>query len=136
MKISIQTIVKSDIKKVWEAWITPSDINKWNFASKDWHNPRSVNDLRIDGKFSYRMEAKDGSIGFDFEGKYTNVIPNKLIEYIMVDNRRVSISFESIDTGIKVIETFDAEDENSAEMQRKGWQSILDNFTSYVESKK
>ena len=136
MKISIQTIVKSDIKKVWEAWITPADINKWNFASKDWHNPRSVNDLRVGGKFSYRMEAKDGSIGFDFEGKYTNVILYKLIEYIMSDDRSVSISFESVDAGIKVIETFEAEDENSAEMQRQGWQNILNNFASYVESKK
>lgn len=136
MKISIQTFVKSDIKKVWEAWITPADINKWNFASKDWHNPRSVNDLRVGGKFSYRMEAKDGSIGFDFEGKYTNVILYKLIEYIMSDDRSVSISFESVDAGIKVIETFEAEDENSAEMQRQGWQNILNNFASYVESKK
>lgn len=136
MKISIQTNVKSNIEKVWAAWVTPSDINQWNFASEDWHNPRSINDLRVGGKFSYRMEAKDGSIGFDFEGKYTKVILYKLIEYTMDDGRCVSISFETDVAGIKVIETFDAEDENSAEMQRQGWQNILNRFASYVESKK
>jgi uncharacterized protein YndB with AHSA1/START domain len=136
LKIVIQTTVKSSIEKVWAAWSTPADINQWNAASDDWHNPRSTNDLRVDGKFSYRMEAKDGSIGFDFEGTYTNVEHGKLIEYVLGDGRTVSIAFDSSVDGIKVVEAFDAEDSNSAEMQRQGWQSILDRFGSYVEASK
>nr|WP_228779118.1 SRPBCC domain-containing protein [Methylobacter sp. BlB1] len=104
-------------------------------ANDDWHNPRSVNDLRVGGRFSYRMEAKDGSMGFDFEGTYTNVVPNRLIEYILEDGRTVSINFEPVNSKIKIVETFDAEDANSAELQRQGWQSILNGFTLYVESR-
>jgi uncharacterized protein YndB with AHSA1/START domain len=136
MKISIETLVKADIGKVWSAWTTPADINRWNAASDDWHNPRSRNDLRVGGKFSYRMEAKDGRAGFDFEGTYTKVVPERVIEYVMGDNRAVSVTFEPVAGGIKVVETFDAENANPAEMQRQGWQSILDRFASYVESKK
>jgi uncharacterized protein YndB with AHSA1/START domain len=136
MKISIETLVKSNIGKVWSAWTTPADINQWNAASDDWHNPRSQNDLRVGGKFSYRMEAKDGRMGFDFEGTYTKVVPEKLIEYVLGDNRAVSVTFEPVNGGIKVVETFEAEDANSAEMQRQGWQCILNRFASYVESKK
>jgi uncharacterized protein YndB with AHSA1/START domain len=136
MKISIETLVKSNIGKVWSAWTTPADINQWNAASDDWHNPRSQNDLRVGGKFSYRMEAKDGRMGFDFEGTYTKVVPEKLIEYVLGDNRAVSATFEPVNGGIKVVETFEAEDANSAEMQRQGWQCILNRFASYVESKK
>lgn len=135
MKIAIEATVKSDIGKVWSAWTTPSDINQWNAANDDWHNPRSENDLRVGGKFCYRMEAKDGEMGFDFEGTYTKVVPQQLIEYVMEDNRVVSITFEPVSNGIKVVETFDAEDANSSEMQRQGWQSILNRFASYVESK-
>ncbi len=134
LKIVIQTTVKSSIEKVWAAWTTPEDINHWNAASDDWHNPRSTNDLRAGGKFSHRMEAKDGSFGFDFEGTYTNVKHGKLIEYVLGDGRTVSVAFESADEVIRVVEAFDAEDSNSAEMQRKGWQSILDRFGSYVEA--
>ena len=136
MKISIETFVKSNIGKVWSAWTTPADINQWNAASDDWHNPRSSSDLRVGGKFCYRMEAKDGRMGFDFEGMYTKVIPEKVIEYVLGDNRAVSITFEPVNGGVKVVETFEAEDANSAEMQRQGWQSILNRFASYVESKK
>jgi uncharacterized protein YndB with AHSA1/START domain len=136
MKISIETIVKSNIGKVWSAWTTPADINQWNAASDDWHNPRSENDLRVDGKFCYRMEAKDGLMGFDFEGTYTKVVPEKVIEYVLGDNRAVSVTFEPVNGGVKVVETFEAEDANSAEMQRQGWQCILNRFASYVESKK
>ena len=134
--IVIQTTVKSSIEKVWADWTTPADINQWNAASDDWHNPRSTNDLRVDGKFSYRMEAKNGSMGFDFEGTYTKVEHGKLIEYVLEDERTVSVAFESVDGGIRVVETFDAEDSNSAEMQRQGWQCILDRFGSYVEASK
>ena len=136
MNISIETIVKSNIGKVWSAWITPADINQWNAASDDWHNPRSENDLMVGGKFCYRMEAKDGQMGFDFEGTYTKVVPEKVIEYVLGDNRAVSVTFEPVDGGVKVVETFEAEDANSAEMQRQGWQCILNRFASYVESKK
>lgn len=135
-KITIQTTVKSSSEKVWAAWTTPEDINHWNAASDDWHNPRSTNDLRVGGKFSYRMEAKDGSVGFDFEGTYTKVELEKCIAYVMADERVVSVRFEATDEGVKIIETFDAEDANSAEMQRQGWQAILDRFAAYVEANK
>lgn len=136
MKISIETFVKSNVGKVWSAWTTPADINQWNAANDDWHNPRSENDLRVGGRFCYRMEAKDGRMGFDFEGTYTKVVPQKAIEYVLADSHVVSIAFEPVDGGVRVVETFDAEDANSAEMQRQGWQSILNRFASYVESKK
>ena len=136
MKISVETFVKSNIARVWSAWTTPADINQWNAASDDWHNPRSENDLRVGGKFCYRMEAKNGQMGFDSEGTYTKVIPQQEIEYVLADNRSVSVTFEAIDGGVKIVETFEAEDANSAEMQRQGWQRILDRFSSYVESKK
>lgn len=136
MKISIETLVNSNIGQVWPAWTTPADINQWNAASDDWHNPKSENDLRVGGKFCYRMEAKDGQMGFDFEGTYTKVVPEKVIEYVLGDNRVVSVTFEAVNGGVKIVETFEAEDANSAEMQRQGWQSILNRFASYVESKK
>lgn len=135
MKISIETFVHSNIAKVWSAWTTPADINQWNAANDDWHNPRCENDLSVGGKFCYRMEAKNGEMGFDFEGTYTQVVTEKLIEYVLGDNRIVSITFTAIDGGVRVVETFDAEDANSAEMQRQGWQSILNRFALYVESK-
>ena len=136
LKFAIQTTVKLSIDKVWAAWTTPADINQWNAASDDWHNPRSTNDLRVGGKFSYRMQAKDGSMGFDFEGTYTKIVHEELIEYVLEDGRCVSVAFESASKGIAVVEKFDAEDSNSAEMQRQGWQSILDRFGSYVEANK
>ena len=135
MKISIETTVNSTLETVWTCWTTPQDINQWNAASPDWHNPRSVNDLRVGGNFSYRMEAKDGSMGFDFGGTYTKIVEGALIEYAMGDQRTVSISFTPVVGGIKIIESFDAEDENSAERQRQGWQSILNNFKTHTESK-
>ena len=136
MKISIETFVQSNIGKVWSAWTTPADINQWNAASDDWHNPRSENDLRAGGRFCYRMESKDARMGFDFAGTYTKVVPQKLIEYVLGDNRAVSITFEPVNGGVKVVETFEAENANSAELQRQGWQSILNRFSAYVESKK
>lgn len=135
-KITIHTTVKSGIEKVWLAWTTPEDINQWNAASDDWHNPRSTNDLRIGGRFSYSMEARDGSAGFDFEGTYTNIVHGRLIEYVLEDGRTVSVAFEPVHGGIRVVETFEAEDSHSAELQRKGWHSILDRFSSYVEAHK
>ena len=136
MQISIETTVNAGIDQVWAAWTTPDDINQWNAASDDWHNPRSTNDLRPGGRFSYRMEARDGSFGFDFEGTYTNIVTHELIEYVLGDDRYVSIRFEKVDAGVRIIETFETEDLHAAEMQRQGWQSILNRFTAYVESKK
>lgn len=134
MKITIETNVKADLDAVWTAWNNPEDIKKWNAASDDWHTPGSTVDLREGGKFTSRMEAKDGSAGFDFEGTYTRVEPQKLIEYKMSDDREVSIEFSETADGVLVKETFDAETENDPEMQRAGWQSILDNFAKYVEA--
>ena len=136
MQITIQTHVKADIDAVWAAWTTPDDINQWNAASDDWHNPRSSNDLRPGGRFSYRMEARDGSFGFDFEGTYTQIVAQRLIEYVLGEDRKVSISFEPTESGVQVVETFETEDINIAEMQKQGWQSILNRFAAYVEGKK
>lgn len=135
MKITVETTVEAAINAVWAVWNTPDDINHWNRASDEWHTTDSTVDLRVGGGFSYRMEAKDGSMGFDFEGTYTNIVEQKRIEYEMADGRTVSVEFEPADGGVKVTETFDAEDEHEAELQRQGWQSILDNFAKYVEAK-
>ena len=135
MKITIETLVKASRNKVWETWNNPEDIKKWNAASDDWHTPHSTVDLREGGKFTARMEAKDGSMGFDFEGVYTRVVPQEAIEYRMEDGREVQIEFIERPDGVLVKETFDAETENEPEMQRAGWQSILDNFGRYVEAK-
>jgi uncharacterized protein YndB with AHSA1/START domain len=134
-QITVSTTVKSPIEKVWKAWTTPADIMQWNSASEDWHTPKAENDLRTGGSFSSRMEAKDGSFGFDFGGTYDEVIPHELIAYTMSDGRTVKIEFSSYGNSTDVIETFDAETENSEEMQRAGWQAIMDNFKKYVEAK-
>ncbi len=133
-KITIETIISADTKKVWEYYSAPEHITKWNFASDDWHCPSAENDLRTGGKFKSRMEAKDGSFGFDFEGVYDEVVAHKKIAYTMPDGRKVITNFESDGGRTKVTTTFDAENENSVEMQKSGWQSILDNFKKYVES--
>jgi uncharacterized protein YndB with AHSA1/START domain len=135
MKITVVTIVNATLEKVWQAWNTPEDIMQWNAASNDWHTPISRVDLRPGGRFYARMEAKDGSMGFDFEGTYTNVIDKQLIEYVMSDGRTVSVRFEEAEGGVKVTETFDADNEYSEEMQREGWQSILEKFREWVEGK-
>ena len=136
MKITVETVVKAEVKAVWDAWNNPADIKQWNAASDDWHTPQSRVDLREGGKFSSRMEAKDGSASFDFEGTYTRVVPQKLIEYAMTDGRKVQVEFSKRGNATHVKETFDAESENSPEMQRQGWQAILDNFARHVEAKK
>ncbi len=134
-KITVETTVKAPIENVWKTWTMPSDITKWNNASDDWHTPSVENDLRVGGKFLSRMEAKDGSFGFDFWGIYDKVKPNELIEYTMGDERKVKVVFSAKGDETKVTETFETENENPVEMQRKGWQSILDNFKKYTESK-
>jgi uncharacterized protein YndB with AHSA1/START domain len=131
--ITIQTIVNSPITKVWEYWNKPDHIMKWAFASDDWEAPESENDLRVGGNFKTVMAAKDKSTSFDFEGTYTEVKEYELIEYDF-GNRHVKIEFIQLPEGVKIIETFDPENENSEELQRNGWQSILDNFKKYIES--
>ncbi|MDX1920419.1 MAG: SRPBCC family protein [Candidatus Caenarcaniphilales bacterium] len=133
-KISVEITLSAPIEKVWELWTLPEHIVKWNQASDDWHTLFAENDLRVGGKFLSRMEAKDGSFGFDFGGVYQEVKINELIVYTIDDGRKVEISFTTIDKETKVVETFEAENENSIELQRAGWQAILDNFKKYVEA--
>lgn len=134
IKINIETLISTDVKKVWDCFTKPEHITKWNFASDDWHCPSAENDLKVGGKFKSRMEAKDGSFGFDFEGVYDEVVDHKKIAYTMPDSRQVITYLENLGDKTKVTTTFDAENENPVEMQRTGWQSILDNFKKYVES--
>ncbi len=131
--ITVETLVNASIEKVWTFWKNPEHITKWCNASEDWHTTRAENDLRIEGKFLSRMEAKDGSFGFDFEGIYTHVITNEKISYTTLDDRKVDITFSSTENGIQITETFEAENENPLEMQKFGWQAILNNFKNYTE---
>lgn len=133
-KITISVTVNQNIEKSWAAWTLPEHIVKWNFASDDWQCPSASNDLRIGGRFNWRMEAKDGSFGFDFEGEFINVVNHKIIEYKMADERCVKITFEPVEGGILVTEVFDAETQNPIEMQEMGWQMILNNYKKHAES--
>ncbi|MGH9947384.1 MAG: SRPBCC family protein [Pyrinomonadaceae bacterium] len=133
-KITVETVVSADSKKVWDYLTKPEHITKWNFASDDWHCPKAENDLRPGGKMSSRMEAKDGSFGFDFEAVYDEVIDNEKIAYTMTDGRQATTNFENLGGETKVTIVFDAENENSVEMQKDGWQSILNNFKKYAEA--
>lgn len=133
-KITVEATVNAPVEKAWSVWTAPEHITKWSNASDDWHTPFAENDLRTGGKFLSRMEAKDGSMGFDFGGIYDDVTPNEKIAYTMGDGRRVTINFIANGNETRVVETFEAEDTNPIEMQRGGWQAIMDNFKSYVES--
>lgn len=132
--ITIEVAVVAPLDKIWGFWSEPQHIIQWNNASDDWHTPKAENDLRIGGRFNYTMAARDGSMSFDFEGVYSNVQPSKLIEYTIADGRSVKISFELKGDSVKITETFEAENMNSTELQRSGWQAILDNFKKYVEA--
>lgn len=131
--ITIETIIHAPAEEVWKHWSKPEHIVQWAFASDDWEAPHAENDLRVGGKFKTAMAAKDGSAGFDFTGTYTNVKEHELIEYEMDDGRHVRVEFTELPEGVKVIESFEPENENPEEMQRSGWQAILDNFKKYVE---
>jgi len=131
--ITVETTVNAPVAKVWEYFTKPEHITQWNNASDDWHTPRAENDLRTGGNFVYRMEAKDGSFGFDFGGVYDAVTTNEYIEYTMDDGRKVTVTFAEDGNAAKVTESFEAEEMNSAEMQKSGWQAILDNFKKYTE---
>lgn len=131
--ITIENTVNAPIEKIWQFWTEPEHIRNWNNASDDWHTPKAVNDLRPGGKFVFTMAARDGSFSFDFEGAYDEVIENQRIAYTIVDGRKVVVNFQPNGSGIHIIETFDAENIHSHEMQRAGWQAILDNFKRYAE---
>ena len=133
MKITVQTTVKAPIAEVWRAYNTPDDIKQWNTASPDWHTTKSSVDLRVGGVFSSRMEAKDGSFGFDFAGTYTKLVPNELIEYAFGDRVGV-VEFQQCEGSVTVRVTFDAETTHPEEQQRQGWQAILDNFAKHVQA--
>jgi uncharacterized protein YndB with AHSA1/START domain len=135
MKINVETTVSAPIQKVWRAYTTPADIMKWNAASDDWHTTAASVDLREGGAFSSRMEAKDGSFGFDFAGTYTKIVENKRIEYAFGD-RTAQVEFTEGPGGVKVSVTFDGEETHSVEMQQGGWQAILNNFKKHVEAAK
>jgi len=132
--ITVETVVKAPVAKVWDSWSAPEHITKWCQASDDWHAPFAENDLREGGKFSTTMAAKDGSFSFDFGGEYTVVKLHELIEYTMGDGRKVKVVFEDLGEETKVVESFDAESTHPVEMQRGGWQAILDNFKKYTEA--
>lgn len=133
--ITVQAVINSPVENVWNLWTTPGHITKWNNASDDWHTPRAENDLRVGEKFLYRMEAKDGSFGFDFVGVYDEIKMNELISYTLDDEREVQVTFmKNNDVETTIVETFEAESTNSLEMQRAGWEAILDNFKKYVEA--
>jgi uncharacterized protein YndB with AHSA1/START domain len=131
--ITIETTIKAPVEKVWQYWTSPQHIVNWNSASDEWHTPKAENDLRVGGKFASRMEAKDGSQGFDFSGIYNEVQTNQLIQYTMGDGRKVKVVFKSNGDETKVVEDFEAESTYPVEMQREGWQAILNNFKKYVE---
>lgn len=131
--ITIETTVNAPVEKVWEFWTKPEHITKWNNASDDWHSPHATNDIRAGGNFVYRMEAKDGSMGFDFGGVYDEVRTNEYIEYTLGDGRKVKVNFSNLGAGTKIVETFEAEGTHPIEFQRGGWQAILDNFKTYTE---
>ena len=132
--ITIQALVKAPIEKVWQFWNEPQHIMNWAFASEDWETPAAQNDLQVGGKFVTTMAAKDKSASFDFNGVYTKVDNHETIEYTMDDGRKVSVKFKIVSDGVQVTETFDPENENSDEMQRAGWQAILNNFKKDVEA--
>ena len=133
-KITVEATIAASVNKVWDYWTKPEHITKWNFATEDWLCPTADNDLRVGGKYNARMEAKDGSFGFDFEAVYDEVEEQKKLAYTMTDGRQATTLFESAGEQTKVTTVFDAENVHDTEMQRAGWQSILNNFKQYVET--
>ncbi len=131
--ITIDTLVKSNAEYVWNSYTEPKHVMNWNFASNDWHCPKVENDLKIGGTYLARMEAKDGSFGFEFKAVYDEIVPWEKISYTLEDGRKVTTLFENIDNGIKVTTTFEAENQNPLDMQKAGWQAILNNFKNYTE---
>lgn len=135
MLIQVQVEIAAPLSQVWELWNDPVAITQWNFATPSWHCPSASVDLRVGGKIQSRMEAKDGSMGFDFEGVFSVIETEKYLEYTIADGRAVKVEFEQIQNAVLVRESFEAEDVNSAELQRQGWLAILENFKAYVQSR-
>jgi uncharacterized protein YndB with AHSA1/START domain len=135
IKITIEITVNSNIENAWKTWTTATDIMQWNTASEEWHTTNATIDLREGGKFCSHMEAKDGSFGFDFSGVYTKIIVHEQINYIMDDGRTCEIVFQQQDNNTRIVQTFEAETENSVELQKGGWQAIMNNFKNYLEKK-
>jgi uncharacterized protein YndB with AHSA1/START domain len=133
--ITVKTIVDAPLKKVWEFWTQPDQICQWNNASPDWHTPTATNDLEPGGEFHYLMAAKDGSFSFDFNGVYETVLHESLIVYHIEDGRKVIVNFNQEEFGVQITEIFEAEEVNALDLQEMGWQSILNNFKQYTESK-
>ena len=131
--VTVQAIIKAHINKVWEYWTNPAHIVHWNFASADWHCPNATNNLEISGEFHYLMAAKDGSVSFDFWGTYQAIEINKQIDILLGDGRKMEVSFEETTEGTQLTERFEPESMNAVELQKTGWQLILDNFKSYVD---
>ncbi len=132
-RLSVATTVNVPVERAWACWTMPEHITQWNHASADWYTPRAENDLRVGGRFVFRMEARDGSVGFDFAGDYEAVAPLQRLVYRLADDRRVEVTFEAGEGGTRVVETFDPDTTHPAEMQQAGWQAILDNFKRYAE---
>ena len=132
--LTVEAMINAPVAKVWEYWSTPAHIMKWNSASPDWHTPKAENDLREGGSFVSRMEARDGSMGFDFGGIYDTVKKHEVIAYTMGDGRKVRVDFTADGNKTKVVEVFEAEETHSLEMQQGGWQAILDEFKKYTEA--
>ena len=137
-QVTVEVLIDAPVEKVWQYWTLPEHIVKWCFVSDDWCAPKAENDVRTGGNFKTRMEARDGSVGFDLEGNYTAVEENKRMEYTLIgdDERKVSVEFKEENGGCRVIEIFDPEDTNPLEMQQNGWQAILNNFKKYIEALK
>lgn len=131
--ITVESRIFAPVSRVWKLWNTPTDIEKWNKASDDWHTPYAKNNLTVGGKFLSKMEAKDGSTAFEFSGIYDEIIPETLIRYTMDDGRKVTVIFAKQGDSTKITETFEAESTHPFELQKEGWQAILDNFSHYVE---
>ncbi len=133
-KITVKTTVHASLEKAWECFTAPEHVTQWNAASDDWHCPAATNDLRTGGSFKYTMAARDGSVSFDFEGQYTEVVDHQRIAYVLADDRRIEVLFEADGDAVHITETFDPENENPPEMQKEGWQAILDNYKKHTKT--
>lgn len=133
-QVTVEAMVQAPLDNVWDGWTDPEQVKEWNAASDDWYTPTATNDLRVGGVFHYQMAARDKSVEFDFSGTYTEIVPQQKICYVLGDGRTVKVTFEETGAGVNVKEVFDIEDINSADMQRTGWQAILDRFKRHVES--
>jgi uncharacterized protein YndB with AHSA1/START domain len=132
--ISIETTINAPISTVWEKWTSPSHVQYWNFASPDWHCPKATTELKIGGEFHYEMASKDGTMSFDFWGTFQQIEPEKFLDIIIGDGRKMHVNFEKTESGTTVTEQFEPENQNPEDMQKAGWQMILDNFKNYVET--